>query len=1264
MRKANTNESNNQIVEQEIINSLTPKIFPVEEAITKFKHYFDKLEAAIRRKDVKNIAVTGSYGAGKTTIIRNFENVVKPDKEYLYISLATFKEESHVEVLNSESGENQKELKSYDNEKVVLPKEKKESLERLIELSILQQLFFHVEPSDLPNSKLKRIKSISSKKRIRLTILSLFWLFSTTVLFKFNHFSKINPYNWSLEKDFDWLAIFLIFFFLSGLFCLVSEGVKLINSTKISRLKFLESELELGSDINKSILNEHIDEIIYFFQRTSYKVVVFEDIDRFENTEVFTKLREINLLLNNSKAITKKIGKVTFIYAVRDDKFEDQERTKFFDYIIPIIPYISPANAHQKLWKLIQNDKMDKVLTKSFIEDVLKLINNIDMRLLTNIFNEFLVYKSKLFPDDNSKGRNDNLLAMIIYKNLQPKDFARLSRQEGFIHEILNKRSTHVRELINKLEPEINELLIEVDNIESEEVEKVNELRAVYVNELRNTLNEPAEVKVNGVFYSFKQLLEDEYFNELKKQVKIEYKYYRHHSNPYYLLSENRSNISFKTIENNVNRTYSYDEREKHISDKIENKLNELKKRIENLNRKKNLIELMDLSQLYQEMNIVPDTLGLSNSRLFRYLLLNGHINEHYHHYISLFHGEDLNDFEFERKIKSGENSSFDCKLENASSLVKKLEKKYFEREVTLNHDLLNYLLSGDNASKTKLKAFLNQLSNEEKRTIHFIDSFIELESKKLENGQENNLSQFIKQLSKRWNRFWDYIYLNSNYSEEKISQYLKFIIQYSDIEDLIIFKNGSNIGTYAIQKENFLSLFDIEFYPKVKEFISTLNLKLEHLTYVDDDSQELFKYVYDNNYYEISLDNIASILEMYHLDSKVRGANGSLPENFQSNNYENILNSGCDALIKNINDNINTYVKRAYLRIEDDNTEKEEILTTNFLNHDSLKEDLKIKIIQNTRTLFKELDKIEEPSIKQQIIKLNKLFPTWANIYSYLQDYEEVYIDETLIDYYNEENNATELSKLSLDIKDDSKDDFYRQMRFALLKCNELNIESYELLLKSIPKNYKELEFEKLSDDKIQLLIDKSKLILTKENYNRLKENFADKHISLLEMEQNELVKDVFKFNLDESDLISLFKSNKFTQSNKIKLFEELVDVGESVIMDNNDLLKLTSRVIAAENYNKRIEFNLLIALIKNSTKKLELLFPQLDFLDKHQISIAFSHFNDKYSELSKPRHRPTFIKDRGNLDLMNKLVEKDVIYPFDVDAKKKKIKVVVKYD
>lgn len=89
-----------------------------------------------------------------------------------------------------------------------------------------------------------------------------------------------------------------------------------------------------------------MDEIVYFFQVTKYNVVIIEDLDRFNNTEIFLKLREVNQLLNQSESVGRKI---VFIYAVRDDMFLDEERTKFFDYITTVIPIINSSNSVDKL---------------------------------------------------------------------------------------------------------------------------------------------------------------------------------------------------------------------------------------------------------------------------------------------------------------------------------------------------------------------------------------------------------------------------------------------------------------------------------------------------------------------------------------------------------------------------------------------------------------------------------------------------------------------------------------------------------------------------------------------------------------------------------------------------------------------------------------------------------------------------------------------------------------------------------------------------
>lgn len=51
----------------------------------------------------------------------------------------------------------------------------------------------------------------------------------------------------------------------------------------------------------------------------------------------------MNFIINNYEGLKKP---VKFVYAVKDELFHNkEERTKFFDYIIPVIPIINESNS-------------------------------------------------------------------------------------------------------------------------------------------------------------------------------------------------------------------------------------------------------------------------------------------------------------------------------------------------------------------------------------------------------------------------------------------------------------------------------------------------------------------------------------------------------------------------------------------------------------------------------------------------------------------------------------------------------------------------------------------------------------------------------------------------------------------------------------------------------------------------------------------------------------------------------------------------------
>ena len=113
-------------------------------------------------------------------------------------------------------------------------------------------------------------------------------------------------------------------------------------------------KVENTGAISESAFNKNLDEIMYFFEVTKVRVVFFEDLDRLPDREIFVHLRELNNLLNNDDAIKNK--PIVFVYAVRDDIFTKEDRTKFFDFIIPVIPIVNATNSGEILLERLHKE--------------------------------------------------------------------------------------------------------------------------------------------------------------------------------------------------------------------------------------------------------------------------------------------------------------------------------------------------------------------------------------------------------------------------------------------------------------------------------------------------------------------------------------------------------------------------------------------------------------------------------------------------------------------------------------------------------------------------------------------------------------------------------------------------------------------------------------------------------------------------------------------------------------------------------------------
>jgi len=472
------NAKNNE--EQEITYSydaLTPTLMEDEDA----RHYAEALNFACHKPDVRNIAVTGPYGAGKSSVLLTWTRSRKDRNQIMTVSLADFDMARTGDVTADKNGED-----------TAKSERKARQEEKSIEYSILQQILYKARKSDLPYSRIDRIADFTPSqvwaKAFHLLGLSAFCLSGLMLLFPHFFRKKLSlPVSFSeyllsfhpaLRTGLAGAAFFITFYLLIS---------------KLHRMGIFDRRLSIDKiDISKgatlsarpadpSLLNVFIDEIVYFFDKQNYKIVIFEDLDRHNDGAIFIKLREINQIINNSLSDG---NPVRFIYAVRDDIFNSPEaRTKFFDFIVPVVPVMDSQNATDHFSKKFKDDDLKVPGFEQCVARIAVFIT--DMRLLNSIANEFRLYR-KLVNNGEDIIR---LLSLIAYKNLCTRDYHQIDAKHGILYGVMNAYvSGELRKHFEKeVEGETERLNAEVSVINDEKAinkpEIIREILRDYINE-------------------------------------------------------------------------------------------------------------------------------------------------------------------------------------------------------------------------------------------------------------------------------------------------------------------------------------------------------------------------------------------------------------------------------------------------------------------------------------------------------------------------------------------------------------------------------------------------------------------------------------------------------------------------------------------------------------------------------------------------------------------------------------------------------------
>ncbi|WP_396137026.1 YobI family P-loop NTPase [Blastococcus goldschmidtiae] len=421
------------------------------------------LDRVVKDAKNKNVALTGRYGIGKSSVLDRFQET--HEGKVLRVSITTLG-----------------------------PDRDGEGLTNRIQKELVKQLIYRTEPSELRSSRFARTDPITRRKAITQSAIA------TAVLGLFLGLGGWLPDVATFPGDLSrsWMSVRAVVMFLLawalfyGTATAILSWLRLaLDSRIITSLSTAGTAITLG-ERDDTYFDAYLDELVTYFDRGGEDFVIFEDLDRFDDPAIFDSLRELNTILNSSPRRIAAASKrqLCFIYAIKDSLFErlaqsepkqdpeaqrkadgeqretddhagaqrsataQQEsggkvralreslaersnRTKFFDVVIPMVPFLSHRNARDVLDKaLAQRNIPADTVSRALLSLVAR--HATDMRLLLNILNEFTVYAQRLLwvshPAPELTG--DRLFALVAYKNFHLADFENIPVRKSALDEL------------------------------------------------------------------------------------------------------------------------------------------------------------------------------------------------------------------------------------------------------------------------------------------------------------------------------------------------------------------------------------------------------------------------------------------------------------------------------------------------------------------------------------------------------------------------------------------------------------------------------------------------------------------------------------------------------------------------------------------------------------------------------------------------------------------------------------------------------------
>ncbi|HBF8299249.1 TPA: hypothetical protein KOZ27_000150 [Clostridioides difficile] len=956
-------------------NALTPEVLKENKQI-----YTEALDYAFGNSSIKNIAITGIYGAGKSTVwntyvhekelsniitvsLGKYKNNIKDDDDIL-------KEVPLTNTLNSES-DGAKNKRSNENQKA-------EDIgdDNRVERQLINQILSQIESKKIPLSKygFKSNKSILSICLQSLAVLSIICSILLWII-RDNFISFVNE----SYKNFNgislmFLCALLLFVPLFYYLYIFNRG----NKFKISKITFKGAEANINdNNSDESVLDRDIKELVYLLRSSNSKIVVFEDLDRYDNASIYTKLRELNFLLNKYvKVNDEKETPIRFIYMLKDSLFYSKNRTKFFDFILPIVPVVDSKTSENELIELLK--EVENAPDRSLLADISLYVD--DMRLLKNIVNEYIVY-SKIIPIGKIDLESNKLFALITLKNIFPNEFDLLQEDKGFVRAIFDELESNRKKIVSNFKQDLEKIDDNIKFINSRIANDKFEAMALMISTDVRPYNNQSK--------TMSQFLKD-WSQNPDNSFDIKYP----------------SGSQYFTYNDFLNRYVLTDNEKKALVEKLPedfsvemNKLNldreKIKKQIKDIEiySYKELISKMNTEQRDKLFSI--DGFDIVESHYFpliRFLIVDGLLDETYWYYKGNFNVDTSNilkrnDMIYMKGLKEGKALDIFLDVETPNEIISRLKLSDFSRFNILNKKVLKTCLEQKQTENVVAIVDSVDINDKYKDLLKILDEF-DLDIVRIYSNMllKNNVDRLVRTLE---------------FCEDENIDTFKNILISVLTNKTIDLANLAEFKEYIEQNENIISLIPEEEFNVFIDNIRSAGIEFEDVSEANCDKVRLAG-VEQVHAYKLNVRNLLFITEA--ILEKTINYGSLLSEIYNSSQ----LSSSKEYIEDNFSIVISDYIDEN--KSEKNYTNSEEILLR-ILNSD-ISDEYKLEYVEKNETAISKLTDLQDNSVTTRILdcllRKNKVKFCSDNIASYwnmIEEYSDDFV-EYLNDNLDEDNN------------------------------------------------------------------------------------------------------------------------------------------------------------------------------------------------------------------------------------------------------------------